>query len=202
MGPRRWLTTRVGPVLAILAAVALGAPMAAPAQEYPPGGAELGCSATTVQPGESVVCAVADGTFEPGSPVEATLSSSGGQALGLAVVNVTALAPLAQQGDSFTLTQQVTAAEDGSAEASFQIPLDAVLGAVAVTFEGTAPDGSPQRVSESGTIEVVAAEETLPETGADAQPLVWIVTALLVVGGLVVWGVRRRGGDREEAPVG
>lgn len=197
----RLLRGLAGPLLAV-AAVALGGPAAA--QEYPPPSAEVGCSATVVEPDSDVTCGAAPGTFQAGTTVDATLSSPGGQASGAPALAAITLAPLAQGRESFTLTRQVTAAEDGSAQTTFHIPADAVLGTVTVVFEGTGPDGSPVRVSQSGAFRVVAGDggDGLPDTGTDVQPLVWGAVVLLVAGGMWVWFVRRRGEEREETPVG
>lgn len=197
--------------LALVTAAALtvlGLAGPATAQEYPPGGAEVTCSTTAVEPGGEVSCGVAAGTFQAGSTVTATLSSDvrAGQAAGsppLAAADTPTVLHLAATGSSFTLQEEVTADDDGSADATFDLPVDAVLGAVAVTFAGTAPDGSPVQVGSADTVRVVT--ETggedgggLADTGGDLGVAGWLVLGLLAAGGGLLWASRRRSQDEED----
>lgn len=188
--------------LVLLATAAVG--RAQP--EYPPGEADIACDVTEAAPGEPVFCSTPAQSFQPGSEVSATLTSQNAQAAaGAPTVAMIGSAILAQgSGEPFTLTQTVTAADDGSASATFEIPEDGERGPVTLTFEGTAPDGSPQTITETAVIQVAAAQagQDLADTGSGTGLWFGIAAAVLVIGGGFLFASRRVDDSRDEETAG
>lgn len=143
---------------------------------YPPG-ASAQCDASTVAPGETITCQA--GGFEAGSEV---------------VVEVL--------GNGFSRTITVTADAEGVAEVSVQIPAEANDGRATITFEGRDASGNFIRVAAASfTVqEEAAGEEPIPATGANVSNGTILALGVIVLGGALVYGARRR--RRHEADLG
>jgi hypothetical protein len=182
---------KVVSALAIAAGLAL---LASPAHaQYPPDTEGLTVSESTVRPGESIVVA-GDGA-EPGATVTITLSQSSSSSLGRGTKVVAAGPALARlvaasrplaQG-SVTLGS-TTANADGSFRTTVTIPLSTEPG----VYTLTASSGGD--VLGVVTIRVVAASGAggLPFTGGNVVPGLAVGAGLIVAGGLLLLGVRRR----------
>lgn len=143
---------------------------------YPPG-ASAQCDASQVAPGGAIECEA--GGFEAGSEV---------------VVEVL--------GNGFSRTITVTANDEGVASVTVQIPAEANDGRATITFEGEDAEGNFVRVAgASFTVEEPAAgAEAIPATGANVSNGAILALGVIVLGGALVYGARRR--RRHGADVG
>lgn len=184
----------------VVAVIVFAAAPSAVAQQYPPGTIDVTCNITTAAPGAEVTCTISTGTFAPGTPVTVSVRVTvDGRpvAVGPPLALTTGLlaAPGDDAGSGSTLTRQVTAAADGSATAAFQIPEEAAPGPVDVSFEGTAPDGSTQVVTENAVLQVSTPGSTAGTVVVpDPDSRAWIpIVALLGAAGVgIVVAARRR----------
>lgn len=135
---------------------------------YPPG-ASAQCDAAAVAPGDTITCQ-AEG-FAAGTEV---------------VVEVL--------GNGFALSTTTTADSEGVASATIQIPEDANDGEATIAFEGQDASGEFVRVAVASfqVQEEAAADGPIPTTGAEVSNGAIIALGVILLGGSLVYGARRR----------
>ena len=176
-------------IVTVLATLVIGG--TAFAQSYPGGTSEITCDATIVQPGSTFTCSA--GGFKPGSSVSVTATGSTTDATG---------ADGQAAAGTWTYNTTVTANSSGVATATIQVPGDAV-GPVSVTFEGIDVNDNTRGLSAVAVVTVAAPPAGAPgdgaadgdetaATGNDFTTGIIAVTALLVIGGGLLFATRRR----------
>lgn len=136
---------------------------------YPPG-ASAECDTSQVAPGGTITCRA--GGFAAGTEV---------------IVEVL--------GNGFSRTVTVTADGEGVAEVTVQIPPEANDGRTTITFEGRDAEGNFLRVAAASfTVQETTArgEGPIPATGANVSNGAILALGVIVLGGALVYGARRR----------
>lgn len=144
---------------------------------YPPG-ASAQCDTSQVAPGGTITC------------------EAGGFAAGTEVI-------VEVLGNGFSRTITVTADGEGVASVTVQIPPEANDGRTTITFEGQDAEGNFLRVAAASfTVQEAPgpAEQPIPATGANASNGAILALGVIVLGGALVYGARRR--RRQEADLG
>lgn len=156
-------------LIAIVGLVLMG-PAAFAQAPYPPGAAAR-CDDAVVAPGETIRCEARG--FAAGAEV---------------IVEVL--------GNGFSRTLTVTADAEGVASVTVQIPPEANDGRGTITFTGEGPDGSQQVASASFVVQTVPAapadDGPIPTTGANLSNGALLALGVIVLGGSLVYGARRR----------
>lgn len=192
--------TRIRKIVSLAGVAALLLTMVAgptAAQEYPPDG-DITLSSTNVTAGGSVTVSAPEDSFEAGSEVGVTVGPSG-QSLGGGPTVATLATTLLAQGSSgevLRVNRTITAAADGSASVTIDIPENTRPGRYTVTLSGTAPDGSAQSLSSSFTVVAAQAQgrqaQGLASTGANTGLWLGIAAAVALLGGGMMLIARRR----------